>query len=322
MRQDLIDQLNTPGDIQATYKQGDVIEVGFNIQANHGGSYQWRLCADGSDNEACFKRTPLQFEDGSSWKTIQDGDVRFRVRLPDDVSCDRCTLSARWDAGVAENQVWTYCSDIKIEALVKATPSPPPPQTGTDTGSSSTPSEIEIDLHESAKNNGDKVTMSSSPVGSDKMKFEVKVNRLGWIGFGISEGTTGLMTAGGAGADAVICSDGNVKRYWLTKMSLPDPTDDLEDASCSQTNGYTTMTFTRSIAASNANQRALTPGTAQPVVVAYGDGTPAYHSGKKGSKVVMLGSGDGSGDSLVSGTYARDVTLTLALIVSFMLFAF
>jgi len=170
-----------------------------------------------------------------------------------------------------------------------------------------------LDLHESAKERGDKVTLSFSPVGSDKARFMVQVNRLGWIGFGISTGTTGLMIGGGLGTDAVVCSGGLAKRYWLRSYSGPrgDSSDDIEAAACDQSNGYTTLSFTRSIAAANNMQREMTPGTAQPVVVAWGDDedTAKFHGGKQGMQDVDFG----QDDSLVSGVRAYNVMLMLAL---------
>lgn len=115
MKQSLVDQLNTKGPVQATYQQGQVIDVAFNVQANHGGYYTYRLCTDGSDNEECFQRGQLKFADGETWKQVMDGVVTYQVQLPPDVTCDRCTLSGRWDANIDENQVWVYCADIKIE---------------------------------------------------------------------------------------------------------------------------------------------------------------------------------------------------------------
>lgn len=126
LKQHLKDQLNTPGPVQAVYQQGQVIDVAFNIQANHGGKYSYRLCTDGSDQEACFKSGQLKFSDGETWKDVRDGTVTYQVRLPADVACDRCTLSGRWDAGKDENQVWVYCADIKIEGSGSSNPAPTP----------------------------------------------------------------------------------------------------------------------------------------------------------------------------------------------------
>jgi len=174
-----------------------------------------------------------------------------------------------------------------------------------------------LDLHKSAEASGDKVTLSFSPVGSDKARIEVQVSSLGWIGFGISTGTTGLMIGGGLGTDAVVCSDGQVKRYWLRSYSGlgEDSSDDIESAACNQANGYTTLTFVRNIAAANAMQRALTPGIAQPVVVAWGENedTAKYHGGKQAMQDVDFGLDN---SFLVSGATAHNIMFTLALFLT------
>jgi len=154
---------------------------------------------------------------------------------------------------------------------------------------------ILLDLHKSAKASGDNVTLSFSPVGSDKARFEVQVNSLGWIGFGISTGTTGLMIGGGLGTDAVVCSNGQVKRYWLRSYSGlgKDFSDDIESASCKQANGYTTLTFVRNIA--------------------WGDDedTAKFHGGKHGMQKVDFG----QEDSFISGASAHDVIFILGLFI-------
>jgi hypothetical protein len=45
-----------------TWKAGTNVEVSWNIMANHGGGYQYRLCpADSTLDEECFQKTPLDF---------------------------------------------------------------------------------------------------------------------------------------------------------------------------------------------------------------------------------------------------------------------
>ena len=51
------------------WKRGATAEVGWSIQANHGGGYNYRLCkADSTLDEDCFKRTPLDFVGRSSFR--------------------------------------------------------------------------------------------------------------------------------------------------------------------------------------------------------------------------------------------------------------
>jgi hypothetical protein len=94
--------------------------------------------------------------------------------------------------------------------------------------------------------------------------------------------------------------------------SEKDSSGDVESASCSKADGHTTLTFTRNIAAAGEMQRALTPGTSQPVVVAWGDGTDEmkYHNGKQGQSVVDFA---GTSVPLVSGARTKGVTYALAL---------
>lgn len=123
--------LETPGEIQARYTAGDTVEVAWVVSANHRGSYQYRLCLDGSDTEECFKKTPLLFEDGASWHelpfpcTTCTGDAADhgarvplmvdRVVVPRDAECDRCTLSWRWDS-YQESTIFTSCADVSISS--------------------------------------------------------------------------------------------------------------------------------------------------------------------------------------------------------------
>ena len=55
---------------------GDVVEVSWSLNANHGGGYYWRLCKlpeDGSPvTEDCFQETPLVFVGNTTLRW--DGD--------------------------------------------------------------------------------------------------------------------------------------------------------------------------------------------------------------------------------------------------------
>lgn len=52
-------------DTGIVWTAGDVVEVSWTMNANHGGGYYWRLCKLPSDGapvtESCFQETPLQF---------------------------------------------------------------------------------------------------------------------------------------------------------------------------------------------------------------------------------------------------------------------
>ena len=51
------------------WKAGDVVEVAWTLQANHGGGYSYRLCPLGSTlDEECFQKTPLDFVGQSAFR--------------------------------------------------------------------------------------------------------------------------------------------------------------------------------------------------------------------------------------------------------------
>jgi len=123
--------LTSPGEAQATWVSGTVVDVAWAVSVNHAGAYQYRLCFDGSDSEECFKKTPLLFEDGQAWHfvdtecstcsgTVPDHGstaplMRDRVVVPPHIFCERCTLGWRWDA-LHESTIFTGCADVQITA--------------------------------------------------------------------------------------------------------------------------------------------------------------------------------------------------------------
>jgi len=120
--------LETPGEIQASWKAGEVVEVAWYVSVSHSGSYQYRLCLDGSDTEDCFKKTPLRFADGEMWHQqsfcpdCPDWPLMVdRVVIPSDIQCDHCTFAWRWDA-YHESTIFTGCADVAISSQ-SATPS-------------------------------------------------------------------------------------------------------------------------------------------------------------------------------------------------------
>jgi len=136
----------TAGAVQGTYRAGDIIETRWQIVANHGGFYSYRLCLDGSDTEECFQNMVLQNETGAAWLGPVDPyrcgrnsaggceelpnyallcnpdhnscSYTDRLVIPKDISCERCTLSWRWDTGYGEMDneatIFTNCMDIAI----------------------------------------------------------------------------------------------------------------------------------------------------------------------------------------------------------------
>ena len=50
--------------MQANYTAGALVPMTWQVAANHGGKYQYRICTDGSDTEECFKRNVLKNDKG------------------------------------------------------------------------------------------------------------------------------------------------------------------------------------------------------------------------------------------------------------------
>lgn len=60
---DLGSQVLNPAPSGVIWTAGDSVEVWWGIRFNHGGGYQYRLCPAGEElTEACFQKTPLEFE--------------------------------------------------------------------------------------------------------------------------------------------------------------------------------------------------------------------------------------------------------------------
>ena len=81
------------------------------------GTDQYRICRDGSDSDACFKREVLKNDKGETWFEVTDSKpvgYKFteKIRMPT-MPCERCTLSMRWD-GLHESVIFASCADIKI----------------------------------------------------------------------------------------------------------------------------------------------------------------------------------------------------------------
>ena len=57
---------------------GEVYEVSWAIQSNHGGGYQYRLCpADQDLTEECFFKIPLDFVGKQSFKWTDGTQIHF-----------------------------------------------------------------------------------------------------------------------------------------------------------------------------------------------------------------------------------------------------
>ena len=119
------------------YTPGQLLEVRVDVTANHRGHFQFGLCPDtGEETETCFRRHPVQFEDGSEKFFIRQGTGthRLRLRLPAGLSCAQCVLQWRYVAGnnwglcpdgsgqvgCGPQEEFRACSDISIDSRSQA----------------------------------------------------------------------------------------------------------------------------------------------------------------------------------------------------------
>ena len=99
------------------------------------------------------------------------------------------------------------------------------------------------------------------------MTFSVHVAGVyAWLGFGVSPQST--MTNNGEGSDVMVCSEGFVKRYWMTDKDIPNEADGIPhthartdtasaDPVCKYSATGSSMTFTRKVASQHSKQHAL-----------------------------------------------------------------
>ena len=88
-----------PRTTSTTWTAGEAVEVAFNMMANHGGGYQYRLCpADEALTEACFFRTPLEFVGQSSFRwDAKEGQGGLRTWFDGDyVSTGTLPAGSTW----------------------------------------------------------------------------------------------------------------------------------------------------------------------------------------------------------------------------------
>ena len=112
---------------------GDVVEVEWGIQANHGGGYAYRLCrADADLSEGCFQRTPLPFVGDTQWASYGSGAgverVAFRANRTDDGlwTKDPVPACAHYGGGVYE-PAGDACSRYDARARSTTQFAPPAP---------------------------------------------------------------------------------------------------------------------------------------------------------------------------------------------------
>jgi len=123
-------QMMRPGPIQAHYTSGQVAEMRWNVYADHGGWFSYRICLDGSDTEECFRKHILSNTAGQQKNLVthmSTTEYITQIKIPEDLTCDRCTLSWFWHGDPRlEDNIFVNCIDISIGG---AGPSPSPPPT-------------------------------------------------------------------------------------------------------------------------------------------------------------------------------------------------
>lgn len=68
----------TPAAERTTWKAGSSVEVAWGVRYNHGGGYSYRLCPAGEPlTEACFQRTPLDFDRTKQVLKWNNGSLQF-----------------------------------------------------------------------------------------------------------------------------------------------------------------------------------------------------------------------------------------------------
>ncbi|XP_030767766.1 uncharacterized protein LOC115891457 [Sitophilus oryzae] len=120
------------GIVVSNYTAGSIIEVTSLLTANHMGSLYFYLCELTNPNlpetEDCFQL--LRLADGTEAHIVKSTDytVVSKVKLPDDLSCDRCVL--RWhyrtgnswgkcedgtqNIGCGDQEIFRSCADVRI----------------------------------------------------------------------------------------------------------------------------------------------------------------------------------------------------------------
>ncbi|KAJ3649527.1 hypothetical protein Zmor_021267 [Zophobas morio] len=104
------------GIIAGQYTAGSIIDINVVLTTNHMGYFEFSLCVLDNPNgaesgESCFK--PLTLGDGSATYVLPNKseqgytEVPLKVKLPDGVTCERCTFRWSWTVGNS----WGTCDD-------------------------------------------------------------------------------------------------------------------------------------------------------------------------------------------------------------------
>ena len=117
---------------QATFTAGDLVDLSWIVNANHGGMTEYAIVCDGDETYANFKKNRLERvstnngvlstgngeKDGKphwAFFPTQVSNQRFedKVKLPEHVHGDRCVAAWFW-WGYASQGTFIACTDIKI----------------------------------------------------------------------------------------------------------------------------------------------------------------------------------------------------------------
>jgi len=97
---------NPPGPVKSNFKPGETIQVQWVITAAHRGNCSVQLSTTGDDQD--FKEIKKL-----SKCADENGNFSEDVKLPDDVTCEHCTLRFEWNAELT-NELYLNCADISI----------------------------------------------------------------------------------------------------------------------------------------------------------------------------------------------------------------
>lgn len=140
------------GYIVRTYKNTDVIDITYQLTANHLGAFEFRLCnvdnmATGEATQECLDNLLLE-EFGTGKNFIMNTNlvdnaqapVNYRLRIPKGYVCNHCVLQAKWytthqcggpinqetflNCNYKTKQTFVNCADIRITGLEGETAPP------------------------------------------------------------------------------------------------------------------------------------------------------------------------------------------------------
>ncbi|XP_046630908.1 uncharacterized protein LOC124310859 [Daphnia pulicaria] len=121
------------------YTPGQIIDIEVELTANHKGHFELRLCPLSGDptlaeKQDCFNKYPLYLEGSTSHRfqipedTKRQETFKYRVKLPDGVTCTRCVIQwiyftgNTWDlcengvgaVGCGNQETFKNCADVAI----------------------------------------------------------------------------------------------------------------------------------------------------------------------------------------------------------------